>query len=408
MAGSISTSGCAFRNDPRPSCRTAPALGRGPFAFARVGAYLGGVIHLNNAATTWPKPEPAYRAVDEALRGRPGAVPVEECRRDVAAFLGIADPARLAFLPGATYAANLAILGLPWERGDVAVMSGLEHHAVSRPIRRVARERGVRFEVAPYRVGVPIDLGFVEEVLRRGRVRLVACMLASNVTGEVLPVAEVVALAHRYGALALVDAAQAAGIVPVDVAAMGADLVAFAGHKALFGPPGVGGLYAAPTAKLDPLAVGGTGHDSGSLEPSGDFEVGTQNLPAIAGLAAGVRWIRETGAARLRERILGLTGRLLEGLAAVPGVTVYGTRDLGARTAAVSITAEGWAPKDLAARLLKRGIVVRAGFHCAPLAHETIGTLAGGGTVRLSAGYWTTEEDIDQALAAIGEAAQRR
>ncbi len=383
------------------------------------------VTYLNNAATTWPKPEPVYDATDAALRGfgTPGrsATPGAEglgaglggddfasARAAVARFLNAPDPEHLVLLPGCTYALNLAILGLPWEADDVAIMSGIEHHAVSRPIRKLARERGIRFEVSPYQVGTPVDVGFIERTLQQGGVRLVCCTMASNVTGDLTPIDEVVALAHKYDALVLVDAAQAAGVLPIDIEALGPDFMGFAGHKGLFGPTGVGGLWVRPGLRLNTLAEGGTGGDSGRHELTGSFpstfEVGTHNLPAIIGLAAGVRWLEQTGIETVRRHECELTGRLIDGLSSVPGVTVYGTREPDRRTSAVSMTKEGWAPKALADRMASEtGTICRAGFHCAPLAHETIGTLKGGGTLRLSPGYFNTPEQIDAVVAWMRE-----
>lgn len=373
------------------------------------------MIYLNNATTTWPKPEPVYQAVDAALRsidvpnrgtsrgGTPGSTLLEECRREVASFLGIADPSRLVFAPGCTWALNHAVQGFPWSPGDVVLMSAFEHHAVSRPIRKVARERGVRFEVVPGRPGRPIDLEQLEALLRRGRVRLVACMMASNVTGEILPVAEVVALAHRHGALALVDAAQTAGVLPVDVSAIGCDLLAVPGHKGLLGPTGVGCLYVAPHVPLGTFAEGGTGKDSGkhavSLDLPGCFEVGTHNLPAIAGLAAGVRWLRQTGLAAVHERETSLARAFLAGIAELPGVKVHGPPTAENRVAVVPLTFAGASPRAVASWLASEcDVVTRAGYHCAPLAHETLGTLPGDGTLRLSFGWSNTPEEVRAVL----------
>lgn len=372
------------------------------------------VVYLNNAATTWPKPDSVYAAVNETLRAfgspRRGAVattadPVTDARATVSDLLGLPSPDRLLLLPGATYALNLAILGLPWQADDVAIISGLEHHAVSRPIRKAVREHGIRLEVAPWSAEDPIDLDFVKRTLEREHVRLVACMMASNVTGQILPVRAIVELAHEHGALVLLDAAQAAGVVPIDVAALGADMVAFAGHKGLFGPTGVGGLWAAPHVELRPLAEGGTGGDSGKHELQGiwptDYEVGTLNAPAIAGLDAGARWVAQTGLDAIHAREAELLGLLLTGLERLDRVTIHGPLNPCRRTAAVSITVDGMAPAEVAARLTAQGIACRAGFHCAPLAHETIGTLASGGTVRLSPGYFNTRADIQTALDAL-------
>ena len=378
------------------------------------------MIYLNSAATTWPKPEDVYatydrcfREMDSPMRNSSEGVLhgqlMEECREVIAPFFGIANPARLILTPGCTYALNLAILGLGWERGDIAIMSGLEHHAVSRPIRKVAAERGIRFEVAPYEPGCPIDLNYIEDKLRGGRVRLLACTMASNVTGDVFPIKDVVALACRFGVTSLVDAAQAAGVLDIDVDALGVDLLAFAGHKGLYGPPGIGGLYVSPRTRLRTLAEGGTGGDSGKHGLSGSlpssYEVGTHNLPAIAGLAAGVRWVRQTGVAKICRHERELAGAFIDGLDKVPGVNIFGSRIMDQRTGSVSITMDGTTPNDLATWLAqKHQVTTRAGFHCAPLSHETIGTLPGDGTVRFSFGYFNKLEEVQTVITHLAEA----
>ena len=368
------------------------------------------MIYLNNAATTWPKPEVVYQTVDKCFREMESPMRnatedvaehnlMNESREVIAPFFGISDPTRLVLTPGCTYALNLAILGMDWKSGDVAIMSGLEHHAVSRPIRKAAIEQSIKFEIAPYEPDHPIDLDFVEKTLKRGRVRLVVCSMASNVSGDILPIKEVAALAHRYQAVCLVDAAQAAGILDINVEELDVDMLAFAGHKGLFGPPGIGGLYVAPHLDLRTLAEGGTGGDSGkhplSHQLPSSYEVGTHNLPAIAGLAAGVRWLLETGLENIRSHEHKLVRQFIDGVSEISGVTVYGTRDVERRTGVVSITMDGTTPKEIARRLAdKHNITTRAGYHCAPLSHETIGTLPGDGTVRFGFGYFNTPEEV--------------
>lgn len=372
-------------------------------------------MYFNNAATTWPKPEVVYQAVDECFRslnspertvsdeGERSAAMMADCRRQIADFFAIKDAKRLIFTPSATYSLNLAILGLDWKEGDRIVMSGLEHHAVSRPVRKVAREHGVQFANVPYSIDNPVDLDFVEDQLKSGTVKLLASTMASNVTGDILPSRELGELADRYGALYLVDAAQSAGIMPVDVEHLRADMLAFAGHKGLFGPPGGGGLFVRKGIQLNTLAEGGTGKDSGKHEMSGrypsNYEVGTHNLLAVVGMTAGVNWIRSTGIEKLRDHEQKLTERFLEGLRDLPSATVYGTPDVERRTSVVSLTMDGVTPANIATWLAEnRNVSSRAGFHCAPLAHETIGTLTGGGTIRFSFGFSNTIDEVDQLL----------
>jgi cysteine desulfurase/selenocysteine lyase len=372
-------------------------------------------IFLNNAATSWPKPDSVYQACDHALRsmGSPkrgpaiiaGADPLETARGTIARFLGVPDPSRLLLQPGCTYALNLALLGQHWNAGDRIIMSSLEHHAVSRPVRKLARERGVEFVLAPYSADDPFDLAWLEAELGKGGVKLVACSMASNVSGHIMPVADVIRLAREHGALTLLDGAQAVGHLPVNVAELGCDLLSFAGHKGMLGPTGVGGLWVAPNVSINTMAEGGTGGDSGKHPLSGSMpsshEVGTLNLPAIAGLAAGIEWINAKGQAALLAHEHELVGRLIDGLLGIKGLTIHGPTDPTKRTAAVSFTIDGHKPKALAAALAERGIFGRAGYHCAPLAHETLGTLAGGGTMRLSPGCFSTEGEIDTAVAAL-------
>ncbi len=376
--------------------------------------------YFNNAATTWPKPDIVYETVDDCFRslhspsrsvsdeGERSTAMMQNCRREVAEFFGIKDPSRLIFTPSCTYALNLAILGLDWHPGDIAVMSGLEHHAVSRPIRKVARERQVDFAVAPYVPGHPVDLDFIEDKLKTGKVKLMAFTMASNVTGEILPTRELADLAHRYGAMFLADAAQSAGVMPIDVEDLKLDMLSLAGHKGLFGPPGVGALYVREGIQLNTLAEGGTGADSGKHEMSGrypsNYEVGTHNLLAIVGLTAGVRWLEQAEVDMVRRHEKELTSHFIELASQLPGVHVYGTADPENRTSAVSLNVEGHRPQELAGWLATtHNISTRPGFHCAPLAHETIGTLPGDGTLRFSFGYFNTLQETEDAVSMMAE-----
>lgn len=380
------------------------------------------MIYFNNAATSWPKPEVVYQAVDDCFRSlnspnrttsREGSLSsdlLQASRREVAEFFGIRNSQRLAFVPSCTYGLNAAIWGQPWREGDVALMSGLEHHAVSRPIRRVSHEKAVRFEVIPFSFQEPIDLDFVESRLRNQQVRLVACTMASNVTGHVLPIQPLGALCRQYGACLLVDAAQSAGVLPVDVEDLQADILVFAGHKALFGPPGVGGLYVREGVPLSAFAVGGTSQDTDAHEVTADFpasfEVGTHNLMAIVGLTAGVGWLKQTGVEAVGAHERNLTNYFIQKVQHVRGVTIYGPVDSAERTGVVSITIKGFKPSAISEHLsADQNIATRSGYHCAPLAHETIGTLPGNGTTRFSFGFFNTQDEIDLAVESLAKLA---
>ena len=253
-----------------------------------------------------------------------------------------------------------------------------------------------------------------QEPWLRDPLQLAVVNHASNVTGTLAPLAEVADAAQRAGALLLVDAAQTAGVVPLDMIALGIDLLAFTGHKGLLGPPGTGGLVlraAVEARQLEPLVRGGTGSRSESEEQPEDlpdrFESGTPNGAGIAGLGAGIRHVLARGVESARAHEIALTRQLLNGLRRLPGVHVYGPEDPARRTAVVSCTVAGRPVSEVGLQLDEEyGILCRVGLHCAPAAHRTIGTFPGG-TVRLAPGASTTAEEIDATLRAMQELAAR-
>jgi cysteine desulfurase / selenocysteine lyase len=372
-------------------------------------------IYLDNAATTFPKPEPVYQAVDRAMReigagaGRGGHARgiaasrlVFEAREILAEFFRIGDSSRLAFTHSATESLNLAIGGL-LRPGDHVVTTTMEHNSLVRPLHRAAQS-GVQVTwVAADRDGL-VDSRQLGAALRP-ETRLVALAHCSNVTGTIQPVAEIGRMAREAGALFLVDAAQSAGGVEIDVAEMGIDFLAVPGHKGLFGPQGTGLLYVAEGIELEPLMVGGTGGaSSGPEQPAAmpeRFESGTLNTPGIAGLKAGGEFLRTTGLDRVRARETSLVAQLLEGLRSIPEVTVHGPRTAAERCSVVSFTVAGRDPSSIGFHLDRDfDICVRVGLHCAFSAHKTIGTFPGG-TVRVSPGYFNTDEEIELFLRAL-------
>ncbi|MCG8420740.1 MAG: aminotransferase class V-fold PLP-dependent enzyme [Proteobacteria bacterium] len=371
-------------------------------------------IYLNNAGTSWPKPPCVVEAIAQTHGAHPDTWPgiLARAHAEVTAFFGIAEPSRFLFTNGCTSALAVALADLPWYPGDRIIISGLEHHALARPVVKLARERGVEYSIAPYASGAPVDLEFVRAELARGRVKLIACTTASNVTGELLPVSELIDLAHAHEALCLVDGAQTAGIFPIDLAALEADLFAFAGHKGPLGPQGVGGLYIAPHVVTESPAAScelriGSAASADPADPAGPWpcssfptycDVGSVNLAAVAGLAAGLGWLRERGQTAVRSHTRALATRLCDGLAEISEVTVHGSRDSDRRTSAISISLDDRAPDEIAVRLRQeRGVIVSAGHQCAPMAHETLGTSAHG-TLRLSPGPFNTLEQMDDTL----------
>lgn len=377
-------------------------------------------IYLDNAATSHPKPPEVQLAVQEALTtananpGRSGhqralraARVVLSCREELAQLLGAADPFCMIHCFNCTDALNLAIKGSLC-RGDHVVTSCLEHNSVLRVLKTLEQAGQITLTLlTPNPDGVISPEQFRQAI--GANTRLAVLTQASNVLGVVQPVAAVGALCRELGIRYLVDGAQAAGTLPVNVQALGCDLYAFPGHKALLGPQGTGGLYIAPGVTLHTLREGGTGSSSESMLQPQDlperYESGTVNLPGIAGLGAGVRFVQHNQRKiLLHERTL--TQMLLEGLLAIPEVTVYGSRDPAMRVGVVSFNLGDFSSSTLADALDRRGIAVRGGLHCAPGAHQWMNTLRRG-AVRVSVGQANTEEEIESFLKAITEFARQ-
>jgi len=373
------------------------------------------MIYFDNAATSWPKPpcvgEAMTRFMTEigANPGRSGhrmaveaARVVYGAREAVAELFGAPDPLRVIFGANATEAINLALNGL-LRPGDHVITSSMEHNSVMRPLRALSGGRvGLTVVGCSPEGGLdPKDL----EAAIRPTTRLIILTHASNVTGTLLPVAEVGRIAREHETLLLVDAAQTAGACPIDMQAACVDLLAFSGHKSLYGPMGTGGLVIGDrvdVARFRPLMRGGTGSHSEHEEQPGFLpdllESGTPNAVGLAGLAAGVRWVLATGVDHIRARERDLTRRLLTGLEAILGVTVYGTRDARTQTATVSFTIAGMEVSEVGSRLDdEQAVMCRVGLHCAPAAHRTLGTFPTG-TVRFGLGAFSTAEEVTFAL----------
>ena len=376
------------------------------------------MIYLDNAATSWPKPPEVLRAMADFLEcsgGNPGrsghrlsvaaARVMYNAREAVAELFNVPDPLRVIFSPNVTYALNLVLRGL-LKAGDQVVTTSMEHNSVMRPLRAWQAGGGGLKVVCCSREG-RLDIERLRAAVNPGT-RLVVVTHASNVTGNLMPLAEIAAIAHRAGALLLVDAAQTAGVVPIDQPAQGIDFLAFTGHKGMQGPPGTGGLVlgeAVDAAQLQPLIRGGTGSGSEFEEQPemlpDKYESGTPNGVGIAGLGAGVRWVLSRGVAAVRAHEVELTGLLLAGLRGIPGITIYGPGSAAEMTAVVSCCLAGHSVSEVGERLDEEfGILTRVGLHCAPAAHKTIGTFPDG-TIRLAPGPFTSQSDIHQILRAI-------
>jgi len=380
------------------------------------------MIYFDNAATSWPKPPGVTEAMlhfMEAVGANPGRaahrLAVEsgrilyDAREAVAELFHAADPLRVVFTKNVTEALNLALRGL-LRPGDHVVTSSMEHNSLMRPLRALERS-GVQVTVVGCSPQGTLDPADVEMAIRP-TTKLVALNHASNVVGTLLPVAEVGAICRERGPLLLVDAAQTGGAYPLDVQAARVDLLGFTGHKSLGGPMGTGGLVIGERVdekQLDPLVRGGTGSRS-EQEVQPDFlpdmcESGTPNVVGLAGLAAGVRWVLARGVEAIRAHEVALTRALIEGLRAIPGVTVYGTLDAESQTATVAFNIAGLPCSEVGLRLDDDyGIMCRVGLHCAPAAHRTIGTFPDG-TVRFGLGAFNAMDEVEAALAAVRELA---
>lgn len=372
---------------------------------------------MDNAATSLPKPDVVTESASRIFQkcfanpGRSGhRMSVDAARhifavRDrLAYFLGAGDPDRIIFFANATLALNAAINGI-LEPGDHVITSAMEHNSVMRPL-RAHQAKGIELSV----VGCMSDGALYPESVRReirSNTKAIVVTHVSNVTGTVMPVEEIAEIASERGVILIVDGAQAAGIIPVNLVASGIDIYAFTGHKALFGPQGTGGLYIADGLEHAIKAVqsGGTGSFSEKEEQPGflpdKFEPGTPNTPGIVLLGLGVEFICEVGADPIWQKEMLLADRFLNGLATIRGVTLYGLNHTRGRTAIISINIRDKFCSDVAAVLDDEfSIMVRPGLHCAPSAHRTIGTYPAG-AVRFSPGYFNTVEDVDKALRAI-------
>ncbi len=378
--------------------------------------------YLDNAATSWPKAPGVVLAMVHFLE-EVGANPgrsghrrsvaagrlVYRTREALAHLLGLDDPLRIVLTQNVTYALNLALRGL-LRPGDHVVTSGMEHNAVMRPLRAL-EEEGVALTMVPCSREGLLDPQEVRRALRPATA-LIVLNHASNVCGTILPVAEVGQIARQAGLLYLVDAAQTAGVLPIAMEEMGIDLLAFTGHKGLLGPTGTGGLAIGPRVPLErfsPLARGGTGSRSEhEVQPDflpDKFESGTLNAVGYAGLLAGLEYLQERGIPAIRAHEVELTRRLLAGLRSIPGVTVYGPQEAERQVAVVSFNVAGRTPADVAEQLDERyDIACRPGLHCAPAAHRTLQTFPTG-TVRFGLGAFTTAEEVEESVRAVGEIA---
>lgn len=338
--------------------------------------------YLNNAGTSWPKGPGCAETVAEVMGADPRTygAQFEQARTDIAGSLGIAAASRLLLTPGCTSALATAMRRIRWAPGDAVLTSAVEHEAVLGPIADLVRNVGIEHRVVPYRRGDAFDLECCDGMLADGKVRWVVLTAASNVTGECLPVAEIVALARRHGARVLLDAAQVVGLSPLHFESLGVDAIAFAGHKGPLAPLGVGGLWVREDA---PIEVG-------------FCDVGSLDLPSAVAMSRSLRWL-DSDAAPPPGTAASLRNELRAALLQRPGCHVLGGE--GPSTGVVSVCFDALPAAKAEAVFAAHDIVVRAGRHCAGSATAMLG--APEGTVRFSFGRLNRADDVDAVMRVV-------
>lgn len=373
------------------------------------------MIYMDNAATTWPKPEMVYRAVDKTMRDtganpgrggysaayRAGEV-VADTRKKLSRLFNIKDASRLAFMPNATYSINTVLKGI-LKRGDHVIATVLEHNSTLRPLYKLSK-RGIELSIVTCSPEGFIDPLQIKKEIKKNT-KLVCLNHASNVLGTITPIKEVGSMVRERGPYLLVDAAQTAGLYPLDVEEMNIDFLVFPGHKSILGPQGTGGLYVREGIDLESLVEGGTGSQSYHFQQPDKMpdklESGTPNTPGIAGLGAGIDFIRQEGMSKIRIHELELTKYMLEGLGEIKGVKIYGPQNIKYQTPLVAFNINQINSEETSFILDHiYNIATRAGIHCAPLVHRHLGTIEQG-AVRASLGYFNTLKDVEKLICAV-------
>jgi cysteine desulfurase family protein len=373
------------------------------------------LIYMDNAATTYPKPESVYDAVDHfnrCLGGNPGRGShhatlkagsiLLDAREALSRLFNIKDCEQIAFTSNITESLNIALKGY-LRPGDHVISTSMEHNAVARPLYSLSQQ-GVEWTAVACAGDGSLDPEEIRKAIKPNT-RVVCLLHASNLTGTILPIAEVGRICRDNGLLFIVDSAQSAGVLPIDVEEQNIDVLAFTGHKGLLGLQGTGGIYVAPGIEIRTLKEGGTGSLSEYLQHPeimpDHLESGTPNTPGIVGLLAGVNFILQTGPENIRKHEQEMTQMLLDGLREIKGVRIYGPGDSKKQTAVIAFNIDDVDCGQLSMQLdYQYGIITRSGLHCAPLAHQVIGTLERG-TCRFSPGYFTSKDEIKTVIRAI-------
>jgi cysteine desulfurase family protein len=376
------------------------------------------ILYLDNAASSWPKPPSVMEAMTRCIASN-GANPgrgshqmavsasriLFNTRKNAAKLFGVRNPNDISFALNTTEALNLAIKGFVKE-GQHVICTAVEHNSVRRPLEYLKVHKNVELTYVSADQEGNIDLTEIKAAIKPNT-SLVVMTHSSNLLGSILPVEEVGMICKEKGVRLLVDAAQSAGVLPIDVEQMGIHMLAFPGHKGLLGPQGTGGLYIHPEIDLEPLIHGGTGSQSEAVgQPvvrPDRYEAGTQNTVGLAGLSAGIEFVIQHGVNEIHRKEWHLTQRIMNGLSGINGINLLGPKIGENRTGIVAFQLGEIDSSEVAFILDQHyGIAVRSGYHCTPLAHQTAGTMENG-ALRASVGFYTTEEEADRFIAAIQE-----
>lgn len=376
-------------------------------------------VYLDNAATTFPKPEVVYATADELYRNLGGNAGrgnnslstsatsiIRKAKSNLQELLHCQNKA-IAFTASATDALNRIILGLGMSRGDVVYISPFEHNAVTRPLHHLERSAGIIVEVLPFdKTTLLPNLEAIEQLFTHQKPSAVITTHVSNVCGAVVPIEKIFSLAKQKSATTIVDMSQSAGLVDISLSSELIDFAVFAGHKTLYAPFGVGGFVCHPDASLNPVLFGGNGINSIEQDMPNNIiqmtEIGSQNIYAIAGLMASTNWLLETGIEAIWAKETRFRDMLLENLRNNSEIRIVGDGMQCDRASVVSFVHSAFAPDEVEMLLAKRGIATRAGVQCSPLAHDFFNTLTAG-AIRLSASYLNVDSDIEVICDALQE-----
>lgn len=377
------------------------------------------MIYLDNAATTFPKPEKVYQIMDKVNRemavnagrgsyklARQATKLIDDAKKKILKLVQVNNDARVIFTPSITIALNQIIYGIEWKKGDIVYVSPYEHNAVARPLYQIQKKFCVIIKEIPIDdKTLEVDIESLKYEFSKNRPKAIFCTHVSNVTGYILPVKEIFKEGKRYKSINVLDSAQSLGLIPIDSRELAVDIIAFAGHKTLYGPFGIGGFINLTGIDLAEVLAGGTGSDSLNLDmpqnSSLKYEMASSNIVAIAGLNAA---IDDLDIESIYEHEKELTEYLIEEIKKVPGITLYLPDNINEQVGIVSFNLEGYSAEELGVILDEDfDIAVRTGYHCAPYIHKWLKDERKLGTVRIGIGRYTNKEEIHDLIIAIND-----